>query len=292
MLTDFPFILATYPDHPAQTDRRRDQDRAGAGGQADLRHRRQRHRHASRLRAVRRRWPGRKSSMCPIAARRRRSPTCWASASISRWIPRPCSCRLHQGRPAARDRRHRVAAVLRVAGRADDRATRRERLRGDILARRRRSGGLAGAIRQQDQCGDQRDPGRAGRDRAAAGVRQRNAARPRRTASRRGSPTTSPNGPRSWPTPTSRGSSAGPGEMESVGAADAVCSPPPNQNPACRVWSLYTCRKRASPQPAGGGVGGGGRSKDPMPCPRVRTTSQVQESEKPKPAALECRRQP
>ena len=41
------------------------------------------------------------------------------------------------------------------------------------LARRRRPGGTAGGVRQQGQCGDQGDPGRARGDRAAARLRQR-----------------------------------------------------------------------------------------------------------------------
>ncbi len=121
MLTDFPFILATYPDHPGQERRRRDQQRAGAGGQADLRHRGQRHRDASRLRAVRGDGRAPKSSTCRTAARRRRSPTSWASASTSRWTPRPRSCR------CIRNGQLRAIAVtgpepfLHVARRADDR---------------------------------------------------------------------------------------------------------------------------------------------------------------------------
>jgi hypothetical protein len=53
MLTDFPFILGHLSGSSRPQRRRRDSERAGERGQADLRHGRQRHRHASRLRAVR-----------------------------------------------------------------------------------------------------------------------------------------------------------------------------------------------------------------------------------------------
>ena len=53
MLTDFPFILVTYPDHPAKTVADVIRSGAGRARQAQLRHGRQRHRHASGVRIVR-----------------------------------------------------------------------------------------------------------------------------------------------------------------------------------------------------------------------------------------------
>ena len=50
MLTEYPFILVTYPDHPAKSIGDVIKSAAKADrGQADLRHRGQRHRHASRV---------------------------------------------------------------------------------------------------------------------------------------------------------------------------------------------------------------------------------------------------
>ena len=75
MLTDFPFILVTYPDHPAKTvadvikSAQADPGKltyATAGNGTGM------HLASELLLSI-----GRRSrfSMCPIAARRRRSPT-------------------------------------------------------------------------------------------------------------------------------------------------------------------------------------------------------------------------
>jgi tripartite-type tricarboxylate transporter receptor subunit TctC len=185
MLTDFPFISSPIRTISARSIRMSSGPRRRTKA-SHLRHRRQRHRHASRVRAVRRHGQGGRIQHVPIALAAGESPTSWhrridfqmdtptvllpfikdgrlrpiAVTGSQRFFARAGRCRPYAeaGVPG-----YVVTSWLGVPVRPD--------------CRRRSS---TGSMRRSPR------PGRARRDRTAAGVRAAKRCPPRRTDSKRG----------------------------------------------------------------------------------------------------------
>ena len=113
MLTENPFILVTYPDHPAKTVA--DVIKAAQADPGKLTY-------ATPATApacishpsCSSPWPRRRSSTSRIAARRRRSPTCSPSGRLPGRHAAGAAA-VPRRRTAAADRHHRNEAVLRAA---------------------------------------------------------------------------------------------------------------------------------------------------------------------------------
>ena len=169
MLTENPFILVTYPDHPAKTiadvikAAQADPGKltyASAGNGTGMHLASELFVAMAKAKIQHVPYRGSPQALTDLHRQARRFPGRHAAGAAA----------LPFRRTAAADRHHRHEAVLRAARRADHRVRRPARLFGDRLARPRRPGRPAGRPGEAAQRAGPGDSGGACRDRAACAL--------------------------------------------------------------------------------------------------------------------------